>query len=157
MNTNTPHQDDSEDATTDTTSEAVEKLQPHVQQFVNILREHDDAVRAKDKERQAAVAQKLTEFYGTLGEGKHDDLRQFVQQQTVGRTIDDDRGKVHSGITRTLHWAPRLVGVAADVLSQFTYQTLRLAVSVVGLGGVGVLHGMRTTWRAFKRVFSQAA
>ncbi|HLC76254.1 MAG TPA: hypothetical protein VJB82_04040, partial [Candidatus Peribacterales bacterium] len=64
----------------------------------------------------------------------------------------------HELVVRTMHWLPRTMKLAADVIPELCRETVRLALTTVGLTAVGIGQGIRATWRAaMKHLFHTAA
>jgi len=140
-------------------------LPVHVQVYRDLLFRHNalasKSQRSEEEEQEKnSLAQHIAHFVETeaLSSEQQEDIKVFVLQITQSRVLADEAGKTHELVVRTMHWLPRTMKLAADVIPELCRETVRLALTTVGLTAVGIGQGIRATWRAaMKHLFHTAA
>ena len=139
------------------------ELPAHVEGYRALLLRHNDLASkrkrsSEEEDEKDALAQHIARYVETLSPEQQEDIKTFVLQITQSRVIADEAGKTHELVVRTMHWLPRTMKLAADVIPELCRETVRLALTTVGLTAVGIGQGIRATWRAaMKHLFNQAA
>lgn len=138
-------------------------LPSHVERYRALLLRHNDLARKRkrseaEEQEKEELKQKLVRSVGDSSIEQQKDIEAFVRQITNTKVIADEASKTHEYVMRTMHWLPRTMKLAADVIPSLCRETARLALSTVGLTLVGLGHGIKTTAKAVHDLFfGQAA
>lgn len=128
----------------------LEAIPTHVQQFFILTEALDQEVRRKPQDPIAITRCRaaLKQFYLTLDGHEQSDIQGYIDRDTVGEAIENQRGRVMRGVVNIMHLPHQIVGAAVEPVARFAGKTSELVFLTLGWTARGAVQGVKTAFKS---------
>jgi len=130
--------------------QAEAKEKPHIVEYARLVRELDDAGKARPKD-QATVQEctrRLDDHVARLPAKERDDIQEYVNGIVASQVINAQRGRMRRGAAKLLGYSEHAIRGIARIGTELTSGTIQIIFGGLGSGGIRAGRAIRRTWRA---------